>query len=138
MIGGVNIDPPFDQLPERFQQARLWAMKQPKILIADNGMYWAEEFAAMYNDSSYSLGNKPLFVITSGENNYPKSLGDSLRNELINAKLRDQNKMAALSSNSKHVVTTKSPHEIHLTEPALVINAIREVVEAVKKGRRLQ
>jgi pimeloyl-ACP methyl ester carboxylesterase len=138
MVGQPSIDPPFDKLPQRYQQARLWAMKQPKILLADNGTYWAEEFAAMYNDSSYSLGNKPLFVLTSGKNDYPKELGDSLRNELIDQKLKDQEKMASLSSNSKHVVTTTSPHEIHLTEPGLVINAIKEVIESVRTGKPLQ
>jgi hypothetical protein len=45
--------------------------------------------------------------------------------------------MAALSSNSKHIITIKSPHEIHLTEPKLVINAIKEVIEAVKKSKTL-
>ena len=137
MVGEPKIDPPFDKLPVRFQDARLWAMKQPKFLTADNGSNWAEEFASMYNDSTYSLGNKPLFVITSGMNNYPKNLGDSTRNELINAKLKDQEKMAALSSNCKHIVTTKSPHEIHLTEPQLIITAIKEVINAVRTGKSL-
>jgi hypothetical protein len=133
-----TIDSPFDKLPQKFQQARLWAMKQPKILIADNGTYWAVEFADMYADSTYSLDNKPLYVLTSGRNDYPKNLGDSTRNELISQKLNDQEKMAVLSSNSKHVVTTKSGHEIHLSEPKLVINAIKEVIHSVKTGERVK
>jgi pimeloyl-ACP methyl ester carboxylesterase len=137
MVGEQTIEPPFDKLPIKFQQARLWAMKQPKMLIADNGNYWAEEFEAMYNDSTYSLDNKPVFVLTSGKNDYPKALGDSIRNGLINQKLRDQKKIAALSSNNKHVITTISPHEIHLTEPGLVINAIKEVVNSVRTGAPL-
>jgi pimeloyl-ACP methyl ester carboxylesterase len=134
MVGDPKIDAPFDRLPVKFQQARLWAMKQRKILIADNGSYWAEEFEAMYNDSTYTLDHKPVFIITSAKNDYPKSLGDSVRNDLISQKLRDQEKMAALSSNSKHIVTTTSPHEIHLTEPALVIDAIKEVINSVRTG----
>ncbi len=138
MVGEPKIDSPFDKLPQKFQQARVWAMKQPKFLLADNGAYWAEEFEAMYNDSTYSLNNKPLFVLTSGQNNYPKELGDSVRNELIKGKLSDQEKMAALSSNSKHIVTTKSPHEIHLTEPDLVVNAVKNVIESVRTGKPLK
>lgn len=88
MIGEQKIEPPFDKLPVKFQEIRLWAMKQPKFLMADNGAYWAEEFAAMYNDSSYSMGNKPVFVITSGMNNYPQELGDSTTNELIKQNLQ--------------------------------------------------
>ena len=87
MVGEPKIDPPFDKLLQNFQHARVWAMKQPKFLLADNGAYWAEEFEVMYNDSTYLLGNKPLFVLTSGQNNYPEELGDSVRNELINGKL---------------------------------------------------
>jgi pimeloyl-ACP methyl ester carboxylesterase len=139
MIGGEpTIDPPFDKLPLKYQQYRLWAMKQPKVMIADNGSFWAEEFAAIYADSGYSLGNKPIFVITSLKNDYPKELGDSVRNELISEKSRAQDRMAALSSNSKHIVTTVSPHEIQLTEPGLVINAIKEVIRAVKTGGQLK
>lgn len=137
MVGEPAINTPFDKLPLEIQQLRLWAMKLPKMLIADNGCCWAEEFEAMYNDSTYSLGNKPLFVLTSGKNDYPKELGDSTRNELISQKLKDQEKMATLSLNSKHMVTTKSPHEIHLTEPELVINAIEEVIKAVRTGEKL-
>jgi hypothetical protein len=92
----------------------------------------------MYADSTHSLGNKPLFVLTSGRNDYPKELGDSTRNELISQKLNDQEKMAALSSNSKHIVTTKSGHEIHLSEPELVIVAIKEVIQSVKTGEKLK
>jgi len=138
MVGQPTINAPFDKLSEKIQRERLWAMKQPKILLADNGNYWAEEFAEMYNDSAYSIGNKPLIVISSGQNNYPKSLGDSIRNDLINGKLRDQLKMADLSSDSKHIVTMNSPHEIHLTEPTLVINAIKEVIASIRSGEPLR
>jgi pimeloyl-ACP methyl ester carboxylesterase len=137
MVGQPTIEFPFDKLPTKFQKARIWAMKQPKIMIADNGASWAEEFAAMYADSSYTLGNKPLVVITSLKNDYPKEIGDSTRNEMINQKSMQQNKMAALSTNSRHIITTKSPHEIHLTEPELVINAIKEVIDAVRKSKKL-
>ena len=137
MMGEPAIDYPFNQLPLQYQQARIWAMKQPKILIADNGSSWADEFAAMYADSNYNLGNKPLIVITSLKNDYPESLGDSTRQVMIEEKAKQQNKLAALSTNSKHIVTTKSPHEIQITEPALVINAIKEIITAIKTNQPL-
>jgi len=138
MIGEPKIDAPYDKLPQKIQALRLWAMKQPKYLVADDGLYWAEDFEAVYKDSAYSLGNKPLFVITSGQDNYPKELGDSARIELVKGKLNDQEKMTRLSLNSKHIITTKSPHEIHVTEPGLVINAIKSVIESVKTGMPLK
>jgi hypothetical protein len=134
-MGQPTIEFPFDKLPVRYQRARIWAMKQPKFLMADNGSAMAEEFAAMYADSSYSLGDKPLVVITSLKNDYPKELGDSTRNELINQKSIQQNRIAALSTNSKHIIATKSPHEIHLTEPELVISAIKDVIDTIRSSK---
>jgi len=43
--------------------------------------------------------------------------------------------LATLVPNAKHITKTNSGHEIHKEQPQLVIDAIREVVEAVRKGR---
>jgi pimeloyl-ACP methyl ester carboxylesterase len=136
MTGEPKTEPPFDKLPLKFQQQRIWAMRQPKILIADNGSYWAEEFAAMYVDSLYSLGNKPVYILSSGRDAFSKNT-DSTMKAFWFEKLVQKEKMSKLSTNSKHIITTKSGHEIHLEEPELVINAIKEVINAVKKGESL-
>src|SRR5262249_15905756 len=47
-----------------------------------------------------------------------------------------QERLAKLVPNEKHVTKTNSGHEIHKEQPQLVIDAIREVVEAVRSGRR--
>ena len=44
-----------------------------------------------------------------------------------------QSELAALSSNSKQVITKQSEHFIQLQQPELVIDAIREVVTANRK-----
>jgi len=44
--------------------------------------------------------------------------------------------LAKLAPNEKHITKTNSGHEIHKEQPQLVIDAIREVVEAVRGGRR--
>ena len=44
--------------------------------------------------------------------------------------------LAKLVPNEKHITKTNSGHEIHKEQPQLVIDAIREVVEAVRGGRR--
>jgi hypothetical protein len=36
----------------------------------------------------------------------------------------------------KHITYTISGHEIHKEQPQLVIDSIREVIEAVRSGRR--
>ena len=47
-----------------------------------------------------------------------------------------QERLAKLVPNEKHITNTNSGHEIHKEQPQLVISAIREVVEAVRSGRR--
>jgi hypothetical protein len=45
-----------------------------------------------------------------------------------------QAKLAALVPGAKHITNTDSGHEIHKEQPQLVIDAISEVVEAVRRG----
>ena len=137
MMGEPKIESPFDRLPKKFQEQRIWAMRQPKFLLADNGPYWADEFAAMYADSLYSMGNKPIYVLSSGRDAFSKNT-DSTMKAIWLEKLEQKEKMSNLSSNSKHIITTKSGHEIHLEEPELVINAIKEVIIGVRTGKLLK
>jgi hypothetical protein len=43
-----------------------------------------------------------------------------------------QAELAALSTRGKHIIAEESGHYIQVTHPQLVIDAIREVVEAVQ------
>lgn len=52
------------------------------------------------------------------------------------AQKQAQAKLAQLVPNAKHITKTHSGHEIHKEQPRLVIEAIREVVEAVRRGSR--
>jgi pimeloyl-ACP methyl ester carboxylesterase len=45
-----------------------------------------------------------------------------------------QDALVALVPGARHVVATKSGHIIQVTEPDLVITAVRQVVEAVRRG----
>ena len=51
------------------------------------------------------------------------------------AQKKAQEQLAKLVPNAKHITKTNSGHEIHKEQPQLVIDAIREVVEAVR-GKR--
>jgi pimeloyl-ACP methyl ester carboxylesterase len=52
------------------------------------------------------------------------------------AQKKAQQRLAKLVPNAKHITNTKSGHDIHKEQPQLVIDAIREVVEAVRSARR--
>jgi hypothetical protein len=43
-----------------------------------------------------------------------------------------QEKLAKLVPNAKHITNTNSGHEVHKEQPQLVIDSIREVVDAVR------
>ena len=50
------------------------------------------------------------------------------------AQKQAQARLAILVQNAQHITDTNSGHEIHKEQPQLVIDAIREVVEAVRSG----
>jgi len=52
------------------------------------------------------------------------------------AQKKAQERLAKLVPNAKHITDTSSGHEIHKEQPRLVIDAIREVVEAVRRQKR--
>jgi pimeloyl-ACP methyl ester carboxylesterase len=52
------------------------------------------------------------------------------------AQKKAQERLARLVPNEKHITNTNSGHEIHKEQQQLVIDGIREVVEAVRSGKR--
>jgi pimeloyl-ACP methyl ester carboxylesterase len=51
------------------------------------------------------------------------------------AQKQAQAELAAAVPGSKHIINTDSGHEIHKDQPQLVLDSIREVVEAVRAGK---
>ena len=68
-----------------------------------------------------SLGNRPLIVLSAGEN---------VENDPV--WLPAQQQLARLSSNAKLIVVDGSSHYIHWDRPTLVADAISQVVEAAR------
>jgi pimeloyl-ACP methyl ester carboxylesterase len=52
------------------------------------------------------------------------------------AQKKAQERLAKLVPNEKHITHTNSGHEIHKEQPQLVIDAVREVIKAVRSGKR--
>jgi pimeloyl-ACP methyl ester carboxylesterase len=136
-IGPSKIEPPFDRLPLRIQQVRLWALAQPQHYAADNDPYWGEEFAEIYaarKTHEYPLGDTPLIVLTRGKSEYPDTeVGRQLNEE----RKRMQLDLLNLSRDSKQMMATTSGHHIQLDDPELVIDAIRQVVNSVRQRAKL-
>ena len=132
-IGPPKINAPFDRLPLRIQQLRLWALAQPQHYVADNDPYWGEEFAEIFaarKTHEYPLGDTPLIVLTRGKSEYPDT---EEGRQLDEDRKRMQLDLLNLSRNSKQFIATTSGHHIQLDDPELVINAIRQVVNSVRQ-----
>jgi pimeloyl-ACP methyl ester carboxylesterase len=77
----------------------------------------------------------PLFVLTQGQ---PFDLSPwqplpaDFPGALSTAWHAAQDALVTLAPNAKHVIATKSSHYIQVQEPQLVIDAIKQVVEAVR------
>jgi len=85
--------------------------------------------------SAQPLRPMPLFVLTQGQpfdlspwqplpSDFPKALDRAWHTA--------QDALATLAPNAKHKIATKSSHYIQAQEPQLVIDAIKQVVEAVR------
>jgi CubicO group peptidase (beta-lactamase class C family)/pimeloyl-ACP methyl ester carboxylesterase len=85
--------------------------------------------------SAKPLGSIPLFVLTQGQ---PFDLSPwqplpaDFPGALDRAWHTAQDALGKLTPNAKHKIATKSSHYIQVQEPQLVIDAIKQVVEAVR------
>jgi pimeloyl-ACP methyl ester carboxylesterase len=89
--------------------------------------------------SKTPLGDRPLVVISAGRLSYnaeDRQNGPSLK-ERVHAHVKSEAFLATLSRNSRFVVARRSFHKVHLYEPDLVTEAIRQVVTAAHSGKKL-
>jgi hypothetical protein len=138
IINGV--EPPLNSLPDSIQKRQIWAQNQAAYRKAyASEMDWSpEEVEDLYVNKGkpkYILGNKPMIVLTRGCGGY-NGRADSV--ELENERLRLQEDLTHLSTNSKHLVDKNSGHNIHIEDPAFVIDAIRQVYDAVINHNKLK
>jgi pimeloyl-ACP methyl ester carboxylesterase len=82
----------------------------------------AQESARFVDAARLPLGDRPLLVLTAA---HPSP-----------DRLREQEEVARLSSRGRQVVARTSGHWIPLDEPELVVEAVREVVFAVREAQR--
>ena len=128
---------PFDRLPAPLYETRVAIDRKliasmpptvpPEVVLevgeADRAMQAA--FAEARANQQHPLGDRPLVVLTRGLDSTQPVID-------VHAAL------ARLSSNSRHVVVKDSGHEVHLFQPAVVVQTIRDVLQAVRDQKPLQ
>jgi pimeloyl-ACP methyl ester carboxylesterase len=98
----------------------LYASHQTNAATNDEFAAVAESFEEVRR-ASLTLGSRPLVVITPGQNSQGE--WDALQRDLLTH-----------SSNSRRIVAEGSGHYVQDDRPALVIDAIREVVEMLRQS----
>ena len=96
-------------------------------------------YAAIEKRDDPSLGDKPLIVLIAGDKARPVTeqfqRATDPNRKVFEEKRYQKIAQAQLSRNGKYVVV-ESDHHIHLYQPAWVVEAIRQVVEAARKNAR--
>jgi pimeloyl-ACP methyl ester carboxylesterase len=128
---------PFDRLPAPLYETRVAIDRRliasmpptvpPEVVIeyveGDRAMQAA--FAETRAKQQHPLGDRPLVVLTRGMDSTQPVID-------VHAAL------ARLSSNARHTVVKDSGHEVHLFQPAVVAQAIRDVMQAARDKKPLQ
>ena len=99
-------------------------------------MDWVNLFALAVNEEN-AAGGRVVTAPTNGAAGVlPADVPPDFGYIIDAAQKQAQARLAKLVPNAKHVTRTNSGHEIHKEQPQLVIDSIREVVEAVRSGSR--
>lgn len=129
----------FGDLLDRFSQSDQkrfqWIYNErPFSYVKGRSSYEAETMQLISEKSEeYAFGDKPLVVISKGI--WTKKEGDEgWSNEALKAESkRLQRELLTLSTQSRHVIAKESGHQIHIDEPELVVEVIRQLVEELKQ-----
>ena len=106
----------------------------PEMERADLNAVWGAVERAV---GAQPLHELPLVVVEHGrEDEPPPEVAAELTPGFLDAQAaawrEGQARLAALVPDARHVIATESGHYVHLEQPAVVIEAIRQVVEGVR------
>lgn len=111
----------FGNLPKRDQELHRWALSIHSVRpTPEMATACFSEVDSAEQKSPFPLGTRPLSVLST--------LYDSPRYTEL------QHKLLRLSQNSKQLVAEKSSHMVIIDQPEIVIQAIQDVIAAVRDG----
>ena len=118
-------------------QAAISSHRKHIFAIADETSYLEESFAEN-RAHPMSLGDTPLVVLTAGSvQTEGTGLSPAQADQLDRLHSESQASLTRRSANAKQIIVEDSGHYIQVDQPALVIDAVRHVVEASRDGSRL-
>jgi pimeloyl-ACP methyl ester carboxylesterase len=123
---------PRDKLPADAQKMRSWALRQPKHWTQGNNPFEPEELALLRTErkkTEFPYGSMPLVVLTRGISDASGPDSKAFEEE----HRADHAALAKLSRNGQYIIAPRSGHHVQIDEPELVIKAIRNVVDTVRR-----
>ena len=136
-----KIGKPFDKLPASAQAMHIWAQSQtPRAARSED--FWPEELQAMYATRAktpYQLGDRPLVILLprAAYGSAPTGISAEEWKHFNEEKRQQKLDLISLSHNSKVIVAENSGHHIQLDEPQVVTEAVRLVVDSVRRHTKL-
>jgi pimeloyl-ACP methyl ester carboxylesterase len=116
-------EPPYNKLPADAQRMRAWSFSQLKHWATNDNPFEGEELVALLKkrtEEKHPLGDMPLIVLSRGQ-------------EIDDEHNRNQAELVSLSLRGRQVIAQRSGHEIMITEPDLVVTAIRDTLGATRR-----
>jgi len=95
--------------------------------------FLAESCTEVRNLQMTGFGDLPLIVISRGDPDASPLLSDTENQQLWEVWQEMQSKLAPLSSAGKQMIAEKSGHHIQIDQPDLVVDAIQEMVDALRR-----
>ena len=124
------VQPEETNFPPEAQPAMHDDLLHTKSMVTSRGEYRALAYSVKELQKAAPIGNLPLTVLSRGKREWPEGAdGDARENSWHD----EQIDLTRLSSQSRHVIAAKSGHHIHLDEPELVADAVREMLAEVRK-----
>jgi pimeloyl-ACP methyl ester carboxylesterase len=119
------------------EQAAISSHRKQIFAVADETSSLEESFDEN-RAAPMSLGDKPLIVLTAGplplEVLTSGGLSQDQARQIDALHSESQADLTQHSQNAKQIITEDSGHYIHVEQPDLVIDTIRQVVEAARNG----
>lgn len=131
---------PAESLPDPGLPAE--ALAQYRAIMVTTGYFetaiaeveaYEENLTALRVGSMVPLGSMPLVVLSRGRWDPIPGLSEAENQQAWQTWQAMQSELVALSTNAKQITAERSGHNIHLQQPELVIDAIRQVMESAQK-----
>lgn len=131
------LEAPLDRLPPEVQPTWKWAASLPVSSASQQAeLEWSPEELARFHAERVNhrgtLENLPLIVLARTEGGYPAGM-EASPEELEQERRRLQADLAALSTRGELRFAARAGHNLHLEDPDLVVDAIRQVFKTIHR-----